>query len=336
MQIENNCKTIGSEFSDWISQNIIEEPFEEVGNPIRKFIPPVFEAYCKILHPFIVDLNANDAKYNEKEEERKEEAALIKRMYHKLNFDDTGLLTLDIKTFIETGMKIVLDRHKKDASILQLPLVSIPDGQLKEDIKVLVKEPLTDAFGKLGNLFQAASQGQKLGINPIHDREFENVGKKLKVKWEDIARKYGLQFHHDISPISYSKKFEMLGFPLNLYFPNYSLDSEDCNKILNALKEFSKTQKVLIHSFSDNYDLTTKLCPIEKMIKDNKDDALNGGYIIDENKEWAIYSDYFRDLQMTIIGGSKQLINALKEQTDLEIVECSEFSRVDHYSDTLN
>jgi hypothetical protein len=39
---------------------------------------------------------------------------------------------------------------------------------------------------------------------------------------------------------------------------------------------------------------------------------------------------------MTIIGGSKQLIDALKAQTDLEVIECSEFSRVDYYSDTLN
>lgn len=331
-----NCQNTNTEIFDWISKNIIIEPFEKVGNPIRRFIPPYFESYCKILHPFTMDIDAPNTKYSEKEEEREEELLLIKRMYDKLNLEDINLLNLDLKSFLETATELVLKKHEQERSILELPFMDMPNGQFKKDMRVLLKEPFKDVFTKFGKLFESAFNGTKSNKHPIHDREFDKIQNKRKVSWKEIANTYDLRFHDNISPISFSKKFENIGFPLNLYFPNCSLDREDCDKLLKALKEFSKEQKVFINSYSDNYDIINQICPIEKMINENKDDALNGGYIVDSNQEWMIYADYHRDLQMTILGGSKILIDTLKNETGLEIVECSEFSRVDHYSDTLN
>ena len=336
MAIDNECKIVETEAFDWISKNIIEEPFKEIGNPIRRFIPPFFEAYCKILHPFILDLDASDERYSEKEEQRKEDAVIVKKMYDKLNLDDPTLLDLDIQTFVETATQIILKKYDQEPSILQLPYMEIPNGQFKKDLRVLLKEPYKDLFAKFGDLFERVYNGIKLDPHPIRDREFDKVTNKLKVKWADIADKNGLKFHHNISPISFSKKFENIGFPLNLYYPFEFMDNEDCHQLLNILKGFSKTQKILINSYTDNHELVNTLCPIEKMINKNESDALKGGYIIDENQDWVIYSDYHRDLQMTILGGSKKLIATLKEKSNLEIVECDEFSRVDHYSDTLN
>lgn len=134
-------------------------------------------------------------------------------------------------------------------------------------MRILLKEPYRDLFSKFGDLFEAAFHGKKLDPHPIRDREFDKVTNKLKITWEGVAHKYQLQFHHNISPISYSKKFEGIGFPLNLYFPSYSLDIEDCHKILSILKGFSKTQKVVMNLVSDNYERANQLCPIEKMIR---------------------------------------------------------------------
>lgn len=197
----------------------------------------------------------------------------------------------------------------------------------------MVKETLRNGFGPL---FDGDVSHYDSNIHPLHDRELEKVVNKLKITWKAVADQSGLLFHHNISPISFVHRFEAIGFPLNLYFPNYALDSEDCHKLLNTLKEYSTSQQVIIQIYTENYTLVNQLCPIEKMIQPDEKDALPNGYILDENLDWMIYTDYYRDLQMTILGGSKKLIDSLKLQTGLEIVECPFHSRVDHFSDNLN
>lgn len=39
MMLEQDCQNIDTKIFEWISKSVITEPFEKVGNPIRRFIP---------------------------------------------------------------------------------------------------------------------------------------------------------------------------------------------------------------------------------------------------------------------------------------------------------
>lgn len=336
--LEQECENIDTNVFDWIAKNVIKDSFDAVGNPISRFIPPYFECYCKILHPFIIDSEASDLLYNEKHEKRRLEQHIMQEIYDNLTLEDKSLLDLDFKDFQETVLNIILKRHNK-RFVPELSLADMPNGKFKDEMSILLKTPLKQVFLKFMSIAQSASKGEKLGINPIAEREFDNVKYKKKVKWAEIAQKYGLEFHHNISIESFRKKFDNIGFPMDLYFPHYGLDREDSEKLLGVLKQFSKTQKVLMRPsiYADTYGIVNYICPIEKMLKDeDNDDALKGGYIVDSNQDWILYTDDFRDLQMTILGGSKQLIDTLHNHIDLEVIECPESSRVDYYSDAIN
>ena len=220
--------------------------------------------------------------------------------------------------------------------ILDLPLKDTSNSELKKEMSTIFIETIKNVIRDFEDVLESEKMDQMFKINPILFKSFDKVVKKKKVKWEDLAHQYELHFHENISTESFRKKFNSLGYPINLYFPDSALDKAQCVQLVHVLNNFCKTKMVLIRSLSDRHELVNKICPIEKMMTNNEQDALKGGYIVDEHQEWIIYADYHRDLEMTILGGSKLLIEKLKEETDLEIVPCSPISRVDTYSDRFN
>lgn len=334
--MNNNCTNIKTSIFDWIANNTIQEPFEKAGNPIQKYIPPIFEKYCKILHPFILDLDVPESLYNEKEIQRKRELKKIKNIYDKLKLNDTALLDLNFELFTKAAIKAILNKHNMHDSILELPLAKIQEGPLKDDLKILLIDPIQDEFHNYGRIIHAATKGHNVLKHPVIDRNLEYVKNIQKVKWKDLANKYGLKFHYDISLSSFSNKFELIGFPLNLYFPSCSLDKDDVSELYRILIKYCKTNNIITQTYNAKHEAIHQICSLQKMTSQKNVHALQGGYLADESLEWILYTDNVEDLQLTILGGSSLLIDALIEESGLEVIQCPASSRVDSFSDHMN
>ncbi len=265
------------ETAKWIEEGKLPratDDFKLFGCTIGQCIPPNFESYCKILHPFEITSNEADILVPNREYGQQV----------KLTFSNNIEAGLLIKEVGEDGKEIDVLKRKQE--------------RLKE----------------------------------------YNSKKWDFVTWKSIADKYNLKFHNEINPQTYVDKFQEIGWQKNLNFPSEGyLPRQLLVKLLKLLKEVSSLDQVFIYQmvphniWKDNKDCDLVKCSFSEVLEYFDSDFI--GYLYSADKSWVIFTD--TDLNFTIVGGHKQLIDILLS-SDLEVLKCKATTRVDNYSDKVD
>jgi hypothetical protein len=323
-------KVVDSTLAKWINDGITKRSTDsalnrQMGGRFEYYMPKNYEAYCKILHPFTIDLNASDSLYNQAKEEmlneQKYDAAIKSKLIKRYNIKNDSLLRLDTKALSDAINKIIIKKYNlNDDDVKTKPLKEFPKDVQKE-FRDLMEVIMGDDFVDLLSSIK----------NPIHERDWKKVTKKKNVTWEEVSKKYGLTFHNQMSSQSFSNKFKKIGYPINLWFPFTELPENKLKILSKLIKQISNDKEVY---WGDGYRVNK--CSIDSIVVKNYDNfEIVGGYIFDSSHQWLLRTDSYRDLDVTLFAGTKKMVEFFKK-SGLEIIDCTPETRVDWNADNIN
>ena len=156
-----------------------------------------------------------------------------------------------------------------------------------------------------------------------------------------MAEKYGLVFHNEINPRSFTNKFEESGWPEDLGFPSEGyLPRRELLKLVEVLRCHTPTGEAYIfqtapHStYKDGRTEDLVVAELGEVSRYFDDGFI--GYLYGRDKEWVVYTD--TDLPFTIAAGSEELVGTLtnNEVSGLEALICDPSTRLDVASNQIN
>lgn len=164
-----------------------------------------------------------------------------------------------------------------------------------------------------------------------------NLG--LRIRWRDLAEKYGLTFHSGFTDGSFTHRFGG-SWPRYLIAPDEgTLDPVTCGRLVRALQPFASAQRCYFQ-----YELIATNEFEELVFAGELNDVRetfgwgrtrgSPTHWWPTDRSWIVVSDY--DLAFTLIGGPASLITALIEDDQLECLELQVTDRIDYESDTIN
>ncbi|MBM7578125.1 hypothetical protein [Jeotgalibacillus terrae] len=157
-----------------------------------------------------------------------------------------------------------------------------------------------------------------------------------RITLRDLAEKYGLRETKELGMASIVRK---LGGDQPRYLSGGEegiLDYKSLNQVVEIIKPFSKNMNCYFY-----YNLL-KTTDYEDKLFEGKPDEMkhllglqevcgNPSYFWPEDRSWCFYSDI--DLDFTLVGGSRKLIDALMADDWLECIETDAETRVDDAAD---
>jgi hypothetical protein len=166
-----------------------------------------------------------------------------------------------------------------------------------------------------------------------------------RIKWEDLAVRYGLTFHPEFSVDSFSRNFRGFSFPRYLIGPDEGdLNVETCKEIVKSIayatSDFEARQQCFFH-----YDLiTTRSFEDERLFEGQLIDVFKARELEDvsttpthwwpADETWFVCTDW--DLSFTVIGGPDDVVDALIANVELDAIRVEPSTRIDYRSDTIN
>lgn len=163
-----------------------------------------------------------------------------------------------------------------------------------------------------------------------------------RVRWQELADNFGLQFHPEFNKQSLTRVFPDQSFPRSLLGPDEGdLDSPTCLRLINNLEPYTNEQLCFFH-----YDLiaTPELeadksfsGELSEILDFRNDQVARGGtptHWWSQDRAWLVCTDW--DLEFTLIAGSSGLIAQLINDRELECIEVNPKTRIDWNSDQIN
>lgn len=265
------------EEAQWVHKEVKcwpPEDFRREGTTVENLVPPMYESYGKILHPF--ELNAEEP--------------------------DT------------------LEPHPNYGKQVSIAITHTPDG----GISITEQKP----DGTVVDLGEEARQREE-------GRQLQTL---VHTSWQSLAQKYGLTYHAEINTASYAALFQQTGWPRNLLFPSEGfLPRTLLTHLLSLLRQHTPHDEVYIYQwpphsiFKEGRAADLVRCSFAEVLE--YFDGGFTGYLYAGDRSWLVHTN--TDFHFTLVGGSKDLLEALKS-SDLEVLECSAATRVDDYSDRIN
>jgi hypothetical protein len=311
-----------------LQQDIIDRTCHPIpwsdGNTLRRILPNHFEAYCKILHPFTEDLDTKDTSH---EDIKSIELDVKRRFINRFKLHEFEWKNLDYEFFMKEVEHFLLKKY----DIITL------------DYSPFINSYSEDIINDL-SFYHNWSRRKQRKVDELKEQswdkmDFSNLKNTKKLTWRELAQRYGLIFHNNINPTSYSNKLKQIGYPQNLYFPQPYLDEMESNELISVLKKFTPSLKFCFLQFeliNEAYKFDFKYDFLDNILSDGDDKKLKSDYLLCKEGNWVIWSDIHEDLQLTLVAGSRDLIESLKIESNFEIQECTLDTRVDYYSDHLN
>jgi hypothetical protein len=163
----------------------------------------------------------------------------------------------------------------------------------------------------------------------------------VRIRWEQLARRLGLQFSPTLSSWSFTRQFSGGSWPRHLVGPaEGNLDGPDRDALISILQRHTKVDRCFFHvwllaTFTWTEDLLFE-GPLEdaSLFPDAVDDVrLTPTHWFPEDRSWLVCTDY--DLTFTLIGGSEGLVRNLLESRDVECLPVNPETRIDRDADVL-
>ncbi len=244
---------------------------------IECVLPPSYDCYFKIMHPFKQAVNLTDKLVSEKEFEN----------------------------------RIPIDYSKSK------PFISKEDRS-KDSGKLFISVVITN------------TEGQQIDILEKRQQQIEWYKKQdwKTITWKSIANKYEIAYTNQITTTDFTKKFNKVGYPYNISFPEEGrlpmkefekliklLSKDTANKILDV---FMRQPKSNTNNFEDAF-----LCNISDIAAHFDDGFV--GYLSNTKKDWLLFTD--SDLQYSIFACNKALADLLVND-GLEVLKCKTYTRL--------
>ena len=162
-----------------------------------------------------------------------------------------------------------------------------------------------------------------------------------RLRWEDLANRYGLTFHADVNDGSFTRYFSDRSWPRYLLGPDEgTLDPETCRELAAVLAPATLSQSVFFYYAGlsvQGYEprmYLGKLRDVMEFFEMNEDLLATPEYWWPESREWCVCTDW--DLSFTLIGGSEETIRTISRSPILETLTVTPNSRVDWHADEVN
>jgi hypothetical protein len=163
-----------------------------------------------------------------------------------------------------------------------------------------------------------------------------------RVRWSELANRYGLKFHAEINEDSFTRSFRGGSWPRFLLGPDEgTLDRETCDALVSALSRQGGTPSCYFYysGLSIAYDSPDGYAP--RLYKGSLTDvpcleleAASPEYWWPEDRQWCIHTDW--DLSFTLVGGSGAIVDTIANDPLLETLPVGPRSRVDRQADQVN
>jgi hypothetical protein len=166
-------------------------------------------------------------------------------------------------------------------------------------------------------------------LNPLERIPIE-LGERIRLK--DLAKKYNLHYIKEISSQSIIRLFGSN--------PRYliggaegEIDDETVKEIISVLQPFTQTGNCYFHyemmKAPKYYKEQLYYGKLENVINLSRDDNVQGSPSCwwEENKNWCLCTGY--NMDFSIFGGSKEMIDALFANDFLECIEVDSHTRID-------
>jgi hypothetical protein len=170
-----------------------------------------------------------------------------------------------------------------------------------------------------------------------HERFPIELGERIRLK--DLAKKYNLRYTKEISSYSIIRLFG--SNPRYLIGGAHGeIDDETVKEIISVLQPFTQTSNCYFHyemlKVPKYYKAQLYYGKLTDVIDLSHDDEVQGSPSCwwEENKSWCLYTEY--DLDFSIFGGSKEMVDALLANNFLECIEVDWHTRVDDKADEKN
>ena len=177
-----------------------------------------------------------------------------------------------------------------------------------------------------------------------NDLNAEDFPKDLiDVRWRDLAEQFGLVFHPEINEESFSRYFKRTigGWPRYLFGPDeVVIEEADCRPLVETLAPFTGSQTCYFRFdliVTDDYESDLVFDgTLEDIFEVQKIEAVHGSPTNwwPEDRSWFVHTDY--DLTFTLVGGTREIVDSLLSNPELESIEVKLSHRIDHYADQIN
>ncbi|RIW34025.1 hypothetical protein D3H55_10540 [Bacillus salacetis] len=168
-------------------------------------------------------------------------------------------------------------------------------------------------------------------------------GSRERISFKDLALNYNLKYTKEFSSRTIINLHGISG-PRYLLFPaEGTLDGETLQALLPILQSFTtgscyfQYDLVAVNSYSEKhgngYLYYGDLGEVSAL-SESADHIGTPNYWWPENRDWCLHTNH--DLDFTLFGGSIQMIQKLKDDDSLEIIEVDRETRVDPKADVKN
>lgn len=195
---------------------------------------------------------------------------------------------------------------------------------------------------------QAESQGRPdLGVlagGTLVRESSDGRVKGERVRWRELAERYGLTFHSDLHAYSFARAFGK-SWPRYLLGPDEgTLDDATCDALIAVLGPltgavpcyfyysgisviFSASEGYPAHLYQGSLFDVSALADLAAV-------SSTPEYWWPEDRSWCVHTDW--DLAFTLIGGTERVVEAVLGHPELEAVRVSAGSRIDPQGDMVN
>ncbi|TAA72838.1 hypothetical protein [Planococcus salinarum] len=162
------------------------------------------------------------------------------------------------------------------------------------------------------------------------------LGERLRLM--ELAEKYGLEFSKELS--SASIRLKLNGYPRYLITGEEGdIEPETLQALVRLLQQFIREDSCyFLYGLlkTEDYIDTLFRGELAEVLELPKRAGLRGTptYWWPADKAWCLYTDY--DLDFSLVGGSRELIDALLAHDFLECIECDAATRIDNQADDTN
>lgn len=162
------------------------------------------------------------------------------------------------------------------------------------------------------------------------------LGERLRLM--ELAEKYGLEFSKELSAASLW--FKLGGSPRYLITGEEGdIEPDTLQALVVLLQQFiTDNSCYFLYNLlkTEEYIDTLFHGQLAEVVELSKRAGLRGTptYWWSADKAWCLYTDY--DLDFSLIGGSRELINILLVDDFLECIECDAATRIDNKADYTN
>jgi hypothetical protein len=179
----------------------------------------------------------------------------------------------------------------------------------------------------------------EVGNKGIPD-DFENV---TRITWQDLATKYGLEYHAEINEASFTENFPKGSWPRYLLAAvEGTLDEDECSELVALLALVTNGQQCCFYYDpvvrSTEHDFvgtlfTGDLADVDELSSDGNEYAAPT-YWWPEDRSWTVFTD--PGYVFTLVGGSQELIDSILKSEHLEAVTVELTTRITPNSDDIN